>query len=200
MLKRQHYLWIIILVYCILAIHFFNTFPNGWDQTEYSWMVRDNYLPHSPYIFYFIVGSALSIFLPAPIALSFLSFVSGLGIIVLVWKIAEKESNKLVFIPSLLLATTFIFVIQSSTQEIYIFFSFMVVLTLYFLFVKKSIMLSAIAFGLTFATHNATVFLLPALLYYIYKKKHLLKWSLTAFIPSPTAHFDANLPRFLSSL
>ena len=63
-----------VLALCLIApLHFFETFPNGWDQAEYAWCVKDGFLPHSAYILYFFAGRLFALVLPPAIALSALS-------------------------------------------------------------------------------------------------------------------------------
>lgn len=64
-----------------LRAHGFATYPRGWDPCEYVWALECGYLPHSPYVVYVGLGRLAQLVLPAASALSALSLIGGLALI-----------------------------------------------------------------------------------------------------------------------
>jgi hypothetical protein len=173
-------LFSIFVLELFLIVNFFEYFPNGWDQTEYAYCVRQNYLPHSPYILYFLLGKAFFFILQdAAKALSTLSSVCAIFspillyfIILRLLKFTEQNvalppsTKTAVLIAPFLLGTNYLFI---STQEIYIvqlFFVFLSVLLLVDPEHDRSVLAGAVN-GAAIAIHNASLFLLPSMLFLI---------------------------------
>jgi hypothetical protein len=169
----QAVLWV---AFAALAWHFLDTFPNGWDQTEYAWAVQSGYLPHSPYILYFLAGKLLGVALSAPLALSALSFASGLAAVWLLTGTAAAllgapgaptvADRRAATLGVLLAAGTFILVRQAGTQEVYPLQCCLLVGA------ARSVaggarrwrlLLCGVLCGAAIAAHSGSVFALPAL-------------------------------------
>jgi hypothetical protein len=166
-----------ILALCLLLpLHFFETFPNGWDQAEYVWCVKDGYLPHSPYVLFILLGRLFHLVLPAASALSLLSLVSGLAAVACIYLTSVRlvmgsgsetswAARRVGSSAALLLGLSTVFVRQVTTQEAY-------ALQLSLLLAAAAALSSGLrhrhawgglATGCALAAHNASIFLLPAL-------------------------------------
>lgn len=167
---------LIFLASFFLIANFFEYFPNGWDQTEYARGLKQNYLPHSPYILFFLLGKLFYWLInDAAVALSTLSFASGLLSLALFYRIASQflgDSSGLVrwgtaVITPLLLGTNYLFVRQAGTQEIYIVQLCFLLLTVALILSRKPkrAVWAGLAYGGAIAIHNASFFLLPAILF-----------------------------------
>ena len=114
----------IILLCLILSGHFFETFPNGWAQAEYAWAIDDNFLPHSPYFLYYLLGELFSIVFAAPVALTLLSLTSAIVALVTMALLcrnlngASLASEVAALCAAALMGGAFLFVRQSATQEV----------------------------------------------------------------------------------
>ncbi len=195
-MKKHLSLFLTLVVSLIILAHFFEYFPNGWDQTEYAWCLKANYLPHSPYIIFFFVGKFLHNFLDPAIALSTLSIMSGLGSISLLYFIVAKQTKHMfkksglpnngtlsvATISTILLASSFVFIRQSTTQEVYSFQTLVILLSVFLATIpnKHGIILSAISSATAIGIHNSSLFVFPALLYVILltNTKHRLRLTL----------------------
>ena len=81
----------VLLLSFLLVLHFLESFPNGWDQAEYAWCLKANYLPHSPYILHFFLGKVFYwMFRDAAQALSALSLVAGMGSLLLFYFVTRR--------------------------------------------------------------------------------------------------------------
>jgi hypothetical protein len=158
-----------VLALCLIApLHFFETFPNGWDQAEYAWCVKDGFLPHSAYVLYFFAGRLFALGLPPAIALSTLSMVSGFAALALFHALLQRfrAPASAALAATLLLGISSVFVRQVSTQEVYA-FELAWLLACAVVLAGESrfrIELSAVLYGCAVAAHNASGFALPALL------------------------------------
>lgn len=158
-----------VLALCLIApLHFFETFPNGWDQAEYAWCVKDGFLPHSAYVLYFFAGRLFALGLPPAIALSTLSMVSGFVALALLHALLHRfrAPASAALAATLLLGISSVFVRQVSTQEVYA-FELAWLLACAVVLAGESrfrIELSAVLYGCAVAAHNASGFALPALL------------------------------------
>lgn len=169
---------LLLLALCLAApLHFFETFPNGWDQTEYAWCVKEGLLPHSPYVLFLFLGRLLALVLPPAVALSSLSLVSGLVALVLLHQLVvylddtgdtepTRHPRMAALAAALLLGASTVFVRHVATQEVY-------ALQLCLLLACATVLASesrfrvgagGVLYGCALAAHNASVFALPALL------------------------------------
>ncbi|WP_420630255.1 glycosyltransferase family 39 protein [Candidatus Leptofilum sp.] len=167
---------LILLTSFLLIANYFEYFPNGWDQTEYARGLKQNYLPHSPYILYFLLGKLFYWLIgDAAVALSTLSFASGLIALTLLFVIIKHFYQRqptiirtvAASIATLLLGINYLFVRQAGTQEIYIVQLCFLLLTASLLLKPKRdrTILAGLAYGGAIAVHNSSIFLLPALLF-----------------------------------
>jgi len=163
-----------------VLVHFFESFPNGWDQAEYAWCVQSGYLPHSPYIFFFLAGSFFHLFLDSAAALSFLSVLSGLLCIVLFYliqlRLFSSGTERKAPVPSgramaasssILMGLSYVFIRQASTQEVYAFQTLLLLLSIFILLVRleHGAIYSGVVYGCAVAAHSASLFLFPAMAY-----------------------------------
>jgi hypothetical protein len=184
MMRRLKNAWPPLLVLAAAALvlaHYFEDFPNGWDQTEYAWCLQAGYLPHSPYLLFILLGNALHRFFSAPVALSLLAAMSGIVSLVLFHSIAKAmvaDSSAVALakaegrggLPAIasvamaLLGFTYLFIRQCATQEVYALQLLMVLAALRLALIPRpgAAAASGAVFGLALCTHNATLFLLPA--------------------------------------
>ncbi len=160
-----------------LGVHFFETFPNGWDPTEYVWCVKAGYLPHSPYVLFIFLGRllylALPATLPAALALSLLSLLGGLVALAALARIVrltapgEAESRSAAWrgaLAACLLAGSTVFVRQATTQEAYALQLGLVATAAWAAASgrRHRLVWGGVVFGCALAVHNASLFLLPA--------------------------------------
>jgi hypothetical protein len=161
-------------------VHFFEPFPNGWDQAEYAWCVQSGYLPHSPYILFFLAGRFFHLFLDAAAALSLLSVLSGLLCIVLFYliqlrlfssgterKAAAPSGRAMAASSSILMGLSYVFIRQASSQEVYAFQTLLLLLSIFILLARleHGAIYSGVVYGCAVAAHSASLFLLPAIAY-----------------------------------
>jgi hypothetical protein len=178
-------LFILIIILLPLLIHNFSYYPGGWDQIEYSWAVSSNYLPHSPYIAYFFTGFIFNLFFDAPIALSLISVISGLTVICLFYfinlrlfkKKDFKNSKIFAAVSIFMFSLSYLFIQQSTMQELYVFQTMLIMLTLFFIIskIKNKEIYGGITFGFLFAAHNSSIFFIPVLLYLLFSYKKIKK-------------------------
>jgi hypothetical protein len=151
-----------------LRLHSWHLYADGWDSCEYTWAVQDHYLPHSPYLWFLWLGLALSRILPADIALSSLSLVSGVGAVILLGWCVWRQTGRAAagWTAALGLAASPLCVWNSGIQEVYA--------------LQTALALGAgvalggpgvgrawwggVLAGAALATHNATLLLAPAFL------------------------------------
>lgn len=123
--------------------------------------MKAGYLPHSPYVLLVFLGRLLAVVLAPAVALTTLSFLAGLISIALLQRLAGTAA-------AVLLALSTVFVRQVTTQEAYA-LQLCLVLAAAVLVVSErrpAAVLGGVAFGCALAAHNASIFLLPALLWY----------------------------------
>lgn len=181
-----------------LILHFFEYFPNGWDQTEFAWCVQSDYLPHSPYILFFLLGKLFHLFLSPPVALATLSFCSALVSLGFFYFVNQRlfsasfqketafGAGALPAIATMLVGWSYLFIRQSSTQDTYTTLFLMVLLAISFLLtsLRGKAIYSGLAFGCALAIHNGALFTLPVMVYalLVVEQKHrfrsLLFWLL----------------------
>jgi hypothetical protein len=153
----------------VVGLHFLDRFPNGWDSAEYALCVRDGRLPHGPYIVYLLAGRLLGSFFDAPLALSLLSLISGLGGLVLLFAVRLREGAAVTgaLAAVALLASMHLFVRQASTQEIYALQTAALLATILTLSVRgrRSAALAGVFFGTAVGVHFGSLFVAPALFY-----------------------------------
>lgn len=168
----------IITASTFLMIQFFESFPNGWDQTEYAWAIKANLLPHSPYLGYFFLGKTFFwLWGDAAKALSVLAVICGLGTVVLLFIInthflkwqhgsLPEKTNQLLYvsIPTFLLATNYLFIRQSTTQEIYVVLLFCILGSTWCV-VARRLIVSGVVYAVAIAVHNGAIFFGPAYVY-----------------------------------
>ena len=186
---------LLVLALCAVApLHFFETFPNGWDQTEYAWCIKAGFLPHSPYVLFVFLGRGLAWVFPPAVALSLLSFASSIGALVFLYlavlhlTVTHPSGDRpaggpatvahvtdwaeaggaraAALVAVLLLGTSTVFVRHAGTQEVY---AFQLCLVLACAAVLTSASpwrhaLGGLIYGGALAAHNASWFVLPALL------------------------------------
>ena len=163
-----------------ILLHFFEYFPNGWDQTEYSWCIQSDYLPHSPYILFFILGKFFHLFLAPPVALATLSLFSGLASLGLFYFVNYRlfsphfQEQKSAFaawslptMATMLVGWSYLFIRQGSSQDTYVTLTFMVLLAISFLLtrIRGKAVYSGLVFGCALAIHNGALFILPVMVY-----------------------------------
>lgn len=175
MTHRPGFLMLVfVLALTGLLVHFSESFPNGWDQTEYCWALAANYLPHAPYLLFYGVGEVFALLVTPVLALSLLSLASGVGLLIGFFKlqralIRNPENSLAPFIGTVTLGLSFIFVRQAVTQEIYLFASCLLMWSAVCLERLRAagggrFIGAGILVGLTLAAHPATSFAVPALL------------------------------------
>ncbi|MBI4865105.1 MAG: DUF2723 domain-containing protein [Candidatus Riflebacteria bacterium] len=184
------------LLSAALVAHFFKPYPDGWDAAEYCWCVRSDYLPHSPYLGYFGLGKLFAIFLDPPIALSSLSFVGGIASIGLLHaaQLALLRSDRpaartgdaavVATVSALLLGSSYLFIRQSGTQEVYAIQTALLLLALVLLASRSGprLIASGLVYGFALAVHQSSVFVLPALAFAVFssqpdrRSRNLLLW------------------------
>jgi len=193
---------IVSVVYLLLVARFFEYFPNGWDQTESAWAIQQDFLPHSPYILYFIIGKLFHLIIQDPaISLSMMSALcGGLALCFYYFSLKFLLINSPQEFPApgpvwvaglaaLFLGTNYLFIRQASTQEPYTAQFFFIFLSLWLLLKPTyiRILLSGLTFGCAFAVHNGSLFLIPAFLYLAFSlsrqmkiRRGLMTWILAA--------------------
>jgi len=104
-----------------LRVHAFASYPRGWDPCEYVWALEGGYLPHSPYIVYVGLGRLAQLVLPAASALSALSLIGGLALVVCTAFLvhAQSRSTLAAFATAAALAVFPGAVRMSGLQEVY---------------------------------------------------------------------------------
>lgn len=162
-------LCLLLSLFIFFGIHFFKSFPDGWDYAEYAWCIRSNYFPHSPYIFFFLTGRFFHLFFDPALSLSLISFVSGTASLILFYKINLQFEQPVLssLAATSVLGFSHLFITQSGVQEVYVFQTFLILLSLFFIAsnLKKKVIYSGLIFGCALAAHNASFFVLPALLF-----------------------------------
>lgn len=181
MIKKHIFLLLILVVLTPVLLNYFESFPNGWDQTEYAACVQYDFLPHSPYIGHFLMGKVFNVFLDPAVALSAISLLSGLASLVLLYFLNlgllkrccptqtrdRLNTRVLLLLPVILLGFSYPFIRQSTTQELYVFQTMLLLLSLNLLFIKSRArwILSGFVYGYAISTHNASILVLPAMIY-----------------------------------
>jgi hypothetical protein len=170
---------IILLAAAALISRFFFDFPHKWDPAEYCLCLDRNYLPHSPYVLYYLVGELFSLLAAPPAALSALSAVSGLAALAALFAGNSNLVTRLHRLPSpghvprvlglaaaAMMAGCYLFVRQSGLQEVYAFQTALLLGALVGLGAPRhAAPLGGILFGLALACHNASIFAAPALVF-----------------------------------
>jgi hypothetical protein len=160
----------------------FQSFPEGWDQAEYCWSIKSSFLPHSPYILYFLIGRLmLLVGIDPSLGLSILAFSCGCGMLLIFnrW-IKIYLPNATLALP--ILASSYLFIRFSSFQEIYVVQLFLVWTTI--LLNIKNPYWGGVSYGFSLSLHNSSIFFLPLLTYVNLKNnKFIFKWFL-GFIPT----------------
>jgi hypothetical protein len=164
---------ILFLVLLPLLAHFFEDFPNGWDQAEYCCGVKYNLFPHSPYILFFLAGKLASLIWRPPVALALLSLLSGLAAAGLFYSIlrrgeARREYGSFAAVAgTFLFACSYLFIRQTTSQEVYAFHTVWLLAAVWAAWRphRRAALYGGVAAGLALAAHSATVFVLPALAY-----------------------------------
>jgi len=175
-LKLHTGLLAVLCLYLVLVCHYFERVPHGWDQAEYALCVKASYLPHSPYLLYFVAGKLLHLLFAPPVALSVLSALSGVAALCLFYGSvvrvsagaagsAGRPDRGLATAATALLGLAFAFVRQAATQEVYVFQTALVLLSLFVLLGggRWAVVWSGVAFGCAVGAHNSSLFLLPAM-------------------------------------
>jgi hypothetical protein len=161
----------------LLIGNIYTYYPDGWDQTEYSFNIRNNYLPHGPYLVHFLLGKILSLIWQPSESLSVISLLAGSFNIFVFYKISEAfikktyEDNRNMLFPtvaSMLLGGSSLYLLNGGSQEVYMLQLFFVLASIYFIYVERNLILAGLLCGLAYGTHNGAVFLLPAMLYLIW--------------------------------
>jgi hypothetical protein len=177
-----------VLALCLpVLLHFFETFPNGWDQAEYVWCVKAGYLPHSPYVLFVLLGRLIHGVLEPATSLSVLSLVSGAVALVAIHGVVSRlvslgdsavgdsavgdsakataEARWVGCSAALLLGLSTVFVRLTTTQEVYAFQLGLVLATAGVLVSesRRRLRWAGLLYGCALAAHNSSVFLLPAL-------------------------------------
>jgi len=181
MFKKHIFLLLIPVCLSPILFNYFESFPNGWDQTEYTCCIQYDYLPHSPYIGHFLMGKAFNTFLNPAAALSAISLLSGLASLVLLYflnlgllkrccptqTLDRPNTRALLLLPVILLGFSYPFIRQSTTQELYVFQTMLLLLSLNLLFIKSKArwILSGLVYGYAISTHTASILILPAIIY-----------------------------------
>lgn len=192
-----------------ILLNFLASYPTGWDPAEYVWCLKDNYLPHSPYIVFFLLGKCFDLFFRPPLALSVLSLVSGLCSLFAYYSInlrlfgAATEANerekdgresvdprKPAALSTSLFAFSYLFVVQSTTQEVYALQTAVVLVSFAALLARApwSALLGGALFGCAVATHNSSAFFAPAALWAIWmsgtegRGRKIGRWLAAAFV------------------
>jgi hypothetical protein len=144
----------------------FQSFAQSWDACEYVWAIDGGYLPHSPYLIHHLLGRLLATVLPAGLALSVISFVAGTMSVSLLGAIVFRRTENPVaaIASSLLLAAAPVHMWYSGVQEVYVLQGALVLAALLVATSARrgSDLAAGIAFGVAFAAHNGTAFLIPA--------------------------------------
>ncbi len=173
-LPRRAALPCTLLLALLGVAHFFDTFPNGWDPTEYAWCVRDTRLPHSPYVAYILLAQGFGLLFEAPVALSLLSLLAGLGALLLVHAVRLREGASAggALVAVLLLASTHVFIRQSGTQEVYALQTAGLLGSVLVAGLRgsRAQALGGALFGTTLAVHQGSLFIAPALAYRVYTR------------------------------
>jgi hypothetical protein len=182
---------IVLVVYLLLVERFFEYFPNGWDQTESAWAIQQDFLPHSPYILYFIIGKIFYLIIQDPaIALSTISALCGTFALSFYYfslkeflfinpsqEIPILKPAWIAGLAALFLGTNYLFIRQASTQEPYTAQVFFIFLSLWLMLRPTyiRILLSGLTFGCAFAVHNSSLFIIPAFLYLAFSLSRQMK-------------------------
>ena len=163
--KLVLWLGVVVIVAAILRIREFQAFATLWDPCEYVWAVRDHYLPHSPYIGYLWSGIILSTVLEPAFALSLLSFVGGITVVVLVGLVVQRQTHSLAgaVVAAAAMAVSPVAVRFGGLQEVYAIQAALAVSAFYFATYasRHASIASGVFYGCAFTFHNGTLFLLP---------------------------------------
>jgi len=153
---------------------YFEAFPHGWDQTEYCWAIRDGFLPHSPYLFYWGLGRLLALFLPPPVALSLLSAASlvaaaGSLHVVMVRVLGPSCRRDEQRLGAAFASASFLFCFavfrQGMTQEVYMLQTALILSAAACGWgrTRRALLASSLLYALALSTHNGSVFHGPAI-------------------------------------
>jgi hypothetical protein len=161
--------WALVLGFTtLIRLLAFEGYAHTWDGCEFVWAVTQGYLPHGPYIAYLWAGLALARVMPADVALSLLSFVSGItAALILGMVVRRREASDLAgMVAAGLFAAMPGSVEFSATQEVYALLIACLLGTA-LLAGRAASLRGAIGAGLLFgtavATHDAALFLAPAI-------------------------------------
>ena len=150
----------------LLRTRTFQGAAQSWDACEYVWAIEGRYLPHSPYLVHHVLGRLLATMLPTGLALSLISFVAGSASIPLLGAIVLRLTrNATAAVASAaLLAATPVHAWYSGVQEIYVLQGALglAALLLAVSAGSRRDLAAGLAFGVAFAAHNGTAFLVPA--------------------------------------
>ena len=158
--------WLLAVLALVLPvlIRFWTPYPDNWDAAEYSWCLRKSYLPHSPYLVFFLAGRLLHLFWTPPVALALLSAFAGIGALVLFYEILWRRLRRVfpAALATLLLGVSGVFVREATHQEVYALQTTWLLLAL--LLSTSRPAWSGVVFGVAMATHSSSLFVAPALL------------------------------------
>ena len=149
-----------------LRLPHFRSLALQFDEVEYAYCVEAGVLPHSPYLFFLWVGYLLRHFVSLDWGYSALSMVSSLLSIPLFALIARSLTSSKTggWVSGMVLALAPISIEFAGRQEIYPFQFLLLSGAWYLGILRKKALLSGLLLGATFATHNGTLFALPATL------------------------------------
>jgi len=161
--------WVLVLGFTTLVrLLAFEGYAHTWDGCEFVWAVSQGYLPHGPYIAYLWAGLALARMMPADVALSVLSFVSGIiAALILGLLVRRREASDLAgMVAAGLFAAMPGSVEFSATQEVYALLIACLLGTA--LLAGRAASLpgvigAGLLFGAAVATHDAALFVAPAI-------------------------------------
>lgn len=160
----------VLCVFLVLVFHWFEGFPNGWDQAEYALCLKGTYLPHSPYLLHFVAGKLLHLLVAPPLALSLVSAGSGVVAVVLFYGVVLRMfsgsvGRGLAAAGAGLMGLSFGFVRQASTQEVYVFQACLILLSIFVLLAGRRwrLVWSGVAFGCAVGAHNSSLLVVPAM-------------------------------------
>lgn len=157
---------------------FTDTFENPW-QYYVNNNLNINTFPYQPLVLYFFSLFSFSLnflgldnYYIVNLFLKFPLFLTDMGIFILLLKVYSRDSSKVVLFYFFNPVIIYAIYILSLPEIIPVGLLF---LSIFYLYIKKSIYRSAIVFGLTLATSFNFIIALPLLLIYVYKVHDSLK-------------------------